>query len=110
MRRGRPDPETPVPGGTLDFWRVERYEPDRCLRLFAEMRLPGRAWLEYRAEPDETGARLRQVAEFEPRGLIGLLYWYLLLPVHEVMFRGMLRGIVKAALEPGRRPTPINTV
>ncbi len=96
MRRGRPDPETPLPGSTLDFWRVERYEPGRCLRLFAEMRLPGRAWLEFRAEPDGPSTVIRQIAQFEPRGLAGLLYWYLLLPLHEVMFRGMLRRIAAA--------------
>jgi len=96
MRRGRPDPETPLPGSTLDFWRVERYEPGRRLRLFAEMRLPGRAWLEFRAEPDGPSTVIRQIAQFEPRGLGGLLYWYLLLPIHEVMFRGMLRGIAAA--------------
>ena len=96
MRRGRPDPETPLPGSTLDFWRVERYEAGRRLRLFAEMRLPGRAWLEFRAEPDGPSTVIRQIAQFEPRGLGGLLYWYLLLPIHEVMFRGMLRGIAAA--------------
>ena len=96
MRRGRPDPETPLPGSTLDFWRVERYEPGRRLRLFAEMRLPGRAWLEFRAEPDGPSTVIRQIAQFEPRGLAGLLYWYLLLPFHEVMFRGMLRRIAAA--------------
>jgi uncharacterized protein YbjT (DUF2867 family) len=97
MRRGRPDPETPLPGSTLDFWRVERYEPGRLLRLYAEMRVPGRAWLEFRAEPDGPATRLRQIAQFEPRGLGGLLYWYLLWPVHEVMFRGMLRRIAAVA-------------
>jgi uncharacterized protein YbjT (DUF2867 family) len=97
MRRGRPDPETPLPGSTLDFWRVERYEPGRLLRLFAEMRVPGRAWLEFRAEPDGPITRLRQIAQFEPRGLSGLLYWYLLWPIHEVMFRGMLRRIAAVA-------------
>jgi uncharacterized protein YbjT (DUF2867 family) len=98
MRRGRPDPEIPFPGATLDFWRVEAYEPDRRLRLFAEMRVPGRAWLEFRAEPEGSGTVLRQIAQFEPRGLGGLLYWYLLWPVHEVMFRGMLRRIGAAAM------------
>ncbi len=97
MRRGRPDPETPLPGSTLDFWRVERYEPGRLLRLRAEMRVPGRAWLEFRAEPDGASTELTQIAQFEPRGLIGLLYWYLLWPIHEVMFRGMLRRIAAAA-------------
>ena len=98
MRRGRPDPQTPLPGSTLDFWRVERYEPGRLLRLSAEMRLPGRAWLEFRAEPDGSATVLRQIALFEPRGLAGLVYWYLLGPIHAVMFRGMLRGIAAAAV------------
>jgi uncharacterized protein YbjT (DUF2867 family) len=98
MRRGRPDPETPLPGSTLDFWRVELYEPDRRLRLFAEMRLPGRAWLEFRAEPDGSSTVLRQIAQFEPRGLVGLLYWYVLLPVHVIMFREMLKHISASAL------------
>lgn len=93
MRRGRPDPQTPFPGSTLDFWRVEVYEPGRRLRLRAEMRLPGRAWLEFRAEPDGSSTVIRQIAQFEPRGLAGVLYWYLLSPVHELMFRGMLRRI-----------------
>jgi uncharacterized protein YbjT (DUF2867 family) len=98
MRRGRPDPETPRPGSTLDFWRVELYEPGRRLRLLAEMRVPGRAWLEFRAEPDGPFTVIRQIAQFEPGGLTGLLYWYLLWPIHEVMFRGMLRRIAAAAL------------
>jgi Protein of unknown function (DUF2867) len=97
MRRGRPDPETPLPGSTLDFWRVELYEPDRRLRLFAEMNVPGRAWLEFRAESDGPSTVLRQIAQFEPRGPSGLLYWYLLWPIHKVMFRGMLRYIAAAA-------------
>ena len=96
MRRGRPDPETPQPGSTLDFWRVEIYQPGRRLRLFAEMRVPGRAWLDFHAIPDGPETVLRQVAQFEPNGLTGLLYWYLLWPLHELMFRGMLRGIVAA--------------
>ena len=97
MRRGRPDPETPFPGSTLDFWRVELYEPGRRLRLFAEMKVPGRAWLEFRAEPHGSSTVLRQLAQFEPRGLAGMLYWYLLSPIHELMFRGMLRRIGAAA-------------
>jgi uncharacterized protein YbjT (DUF2867 family) len=106
MRRGRPDPEIPLPGSTLDFWRVEAYEPARRLRLFAEMRVPGRAWLEFRAEPDGPFTMLRQIAQFEPRGLSGLLYWYLLWPIHEVMFRGMLRCIAAAAVHPKRQAGP----
>ena len=98
MRRGRPDAETPLPGSTLDFWRVQIYEPDRRLRLFAEMRVPGRAWLEFGAEPDGQFTILRQSAYFEPHGLGGLVYWYLLWPIHAVIFRGMLRRITAAAL------------
>ena len=100
MRRGRPDPETPFAGSTLDFWRVESYEPGRRLRLFAEMKVPGRAWLEFRAQPEGASTVLTQLAEFEPRGLFGLLYWYLLTPIHEVIFRGMLRRIAAAARHP----------
>ena len=100
MRRGRPDPETPFPGSTLDFWRVESYEPGRRLRLFAEMKVPGRAWLEFRAEPQGASTVITQLAEFEPRGLFGILYWYLLTPIHEIMFRGMLRRIAAAARHP----------
>jgi uncharacterized protein YbjT (DUF2867 family) len=101
MRRGRPDPQTPFPGSTLDFWRVEAYEPERRLRLRAEMKVPGRAWLEFRAEPEGSYTVLRQIAQFEPRGLAGILYWYLLSPVHELMFRGMLRGIAAAVPQGG---------
>lgn len=99
MRRGRPDLETLLPGSTLDFWRVQIYEPDRRLRLWAEMRVPGRAWLEFCAEPQGQSTVLRQTAYFEPLGLGGLLYWYLLWPIHEALFRGMLRRIAAAALD-----------
>jgi hypothetical protein len=102
MRRGRPDPETPFPGSTLDFWRVENYEPGKRLRLFAEMKVPGRAWLEFRAEPYGASTVITQLAQFEPRGLAGVLYWYLLSPIHELMFRGMLRHIAAAAVHPER--------
>jgi uncharacterized protein YbjT (DUF2867 family) len=107
MRRGRPDPETPLQGSTLDFCRVELYEPDRRLRLFAEMRVPGRAWLEFQAVPDGPSTVLRQIAQFEPRGLVGLLYWYLLLPVHAVIFRQMLKYISVVALHPERQSQPM---
>ena len=103
MRRGRPDPETPLPGSTLDFWRVQIYEPGRRLRLLAEMRIPGRAWLEFRAEAKGRSTVLRQIASFEPHGLAGLLYWYLLWPIHKVMFRGMLPRIAAAALDDAGR-------
>jgi len=98
MRRGRPNAEAPFPGSTLDFWRVESYQPGRKLRLFAEMKVPGRAWLEFRAEPDGNATVISQIAQFEPQGLAGVLYWYLLSPIHVLMFRGMLRRIAAAAL------------
>jgi len=97
LRRGRRDPEYPMAGDALDFWRVEAYEPDHRLRLFAEMKVPGRAWLEFEIEPRASGSRVRQTAIFEPAGLAGLAYWYLLYPVHAWIFRGMLRQIVKRA-------------
>ncbi len=104
MRRGRPDPETPFPGSTLDFWRVEVYEPGKRLRLFAEMNVPGRAWLEFQVQAEAGGSVIRQSAQFEPRGLGGVLYWYLLAPIHELMFRGMLRRIAAAAVRSQAAP------
>ncbi|HSC51466.1 MAG TPA: SDR family oxidoreductase [Gaiellaceae bacterium] len=103
LRRGRRDPETPVVGSALDFWRVEAYEPDRLLRLRAEMRLPGKAWLQFEVDGDEGASRIRQTAIFDPTGLAGLLYWYALLPVHGFVFRGMLAGIAREASGGARR-------
>jgi len=108
VRRGRRDPDSVVPGDALDFWRVEAFEPDALLRLAAEMKLPGRAWLQFEVEPDGDGSMLRQTAIFDPLGLLGLAYWYALYPVHQLVFAGMLRGIVAAmgdASEPRRAPT-----
>ncbi len=97
LRRGRRDPETPTVGSALDFWRVEGYEPDRLLRLRAEMRMPGRAWLQFEVDGDEHGSRIRQTAIFDPAGLAGLLYWYALLPLHRLVFEGMFDGIAQRA-------------
>jgi len=98
MRRGRRDPEVPHPGDALDFWRVEAYEPDRLLRLAAEMKVPGRAWLQFEVTPKSGGgSEIRQTAIFDPAGLAGLLYWYALYPLHAVIFRGMLAGIAARA-------------
>jgi uncharacterized protein YbjT (DUF2867 family) len=96
-RRGRRDAERLYPGDTVDFWRVEVYEPDRRLRLFAEMKVPGRAWLEFEVEGDATATRIHQTAMFDPVGLWGQLYWYALYPLHGLIFAGMLRNIVRAA-------------
>jgi uncharacterized protein YbjT (DUF2867 family) len=96
MRRGRRDPEKLLPGDTVDCWRTEAVEPGRLLRLVAEMKLPGRAWLQFELEPDETGTNVRQTAVFDPVGLGGLAYWYALYPLHQVIFAGMLRGLARA--------------
>ena len=96
-RRARRDPEDLRVGDALDFWRVERYEPGRLLRLQAEMKLPGRAWLEFEVQPEGAGSILRQTARFDPVGLAGLAYWYLVYPLHAGVFRRMLAGIARAA-------------
>ncbi len=96
MRRGRRDPERLGAGEPLDCWRVESIETGRRLRLAAEMKLPGRAWLEFEVQPDGNGARLRQTATFDPLGLWGLAYWYGVWPLHQLVFAGMLRGIARS--------------
>jgi uncharacterized protein YbjT (DUF2867 family) len=93
MRRGRPHPDRIMVADTLDFWRVEAFEEGRLLRLAAEMKLPGRAWLEFRLEDHHRGTLLRQIAIFDPVGLFGICYWYALYPLHEIVFRGLLRDI-----------------
>jgi uncharacterized protein YbjT (DUF2867 family) len=99
MRRGRRDPEVLRAGDPLDFWRVERVEPGRLIRLRAEMKVPGRAWLEFEARPEsEAATLLRQTAFFAPKGLSGLLYWYALYPVHGLIFSGLIREIARLAV------------
>jgi hypothetical protein len=95
LRRGRRDPRHLAVGDAVDFWRVEAIEPGRLLRLAAEMRLPGRAWLVFEVTPDGPGAMIRQTALFDPAGLAGLAYWYALYPLHALVFGGMLRGIAR---------------
>lgn len=98
LRRGRRSPEEIRVGDAIDFWRVEAVEPGRLLRLRAEMKVPGRAWLEFKAEPVEGArSRLTQAAFFAPRGLSGLLYWYLLYPIHAVVFSGMAARLARMA-------------
>lgn len=107
MRRGRRDPEELHVGDAVDFWRVERYEPDRLLLLRAEMKVPGRAWLEFLVEPDGDGSVIRQTAVYDPEGLFGLAYWSALYPAHGPVFTGMLRGIAEQArLEPNTEGVP----
>ena len=99
VRRGRRDPLHLRVGEPVDWWRVEAIEADRRLRLRAEMKVPGRAWLEFEVEPapDRVGSTIRQTAIFDPVGLFGLAYWYGVFPIHRLVFSGMLRGIAKSA-------------
>jgi hypothetical protein len=97
MRRGRPTQRELRPGDALDFWRVEAYERPRLLRLAAEMRLPGRAWLEFEVIPGESETVIRQTAMFDPYGIWGLLYWYGIYPLHALVFRGTIRKIGERA-------------
>jgi uncharacterized protein YbjT (DUF2867 family) len=93
MKHGRRDPDSLRVGDVLDCWRVEAIEPDRLLRLVAEMKLPGRAVLEFEVTGKADGSEIRQTASFDPRGILGRAYWYSVLPFHHFVFRGMLRGI-----------------
>jgi uncharacterized protein YbjT (DUF2867 family) len=94
-RRGRP--ARLRVGDTLDFWRVEAFEPDRLLRLAAEMKVPGRAWLEFEVTPGGSSSTIRQTASFDAMGLFGRAYWFALYPFHHLVFGGMLRGIAREA-------------
>jgi uncharacterized protein YbjT (DUF2867 family) len=109
LRRGRRDPDHLVTGDTVDFWRVEAYEPNGLLRLSAEMKLPGRAWVEFEVKPNEKGSTIHQTAIFDPVGLVGLLYWYGIYPLHARVFAGMIRGIASRAEKQSPEPklTPI---
>jgi uncharacterized protein YbjT (DUF2867 family) len=105
LRRGRRDPDRLEVGDTLDFWRVESVEENHRLRLKAEMKLPGRAWLEFVVEEAQGGTVIRQTAIFDPSGLAGLAYWYILYPLHRLMFDRMLAAIaVQAQCKQGPRP------
>jgi len=98
LRRGRRHPDHLRVGDALDFWRVEALEADRMVRLRAEMKLPGSAWLQYEARqgPDNT-TQLVQTAAFDPRGLAGLAYWYVLYPFHAWIFGGLVDSIARRA-------------
>ena len=97
LRRGRRSAEELYPGDALDFWRVVAIEKNRFLMLSAEMKLPGKAVLQFRLkQQDDHHVELVQAAYFLPKGLMGLLYWYAVLPFHHFVFNGMLKGIVRA--------------
>jgi len=100
FRRGRRDRDQLRAGDALDFWRVEAVEPPSLLRLRAEMKLPGRAWLQLEARPAQGGSVLVQTAYFAPRGLPGHLYWYALYPAHAAIFRNLVRRVAERARTP----------
>ncbi len=101
LRRGRRHPQHLSYGDALDFWRVTEVDEPNQLQLRAQMKLPGQAWLEFQvqspqrhhSDPSSHTTTLTQTARFRPKGLSGLLYWYAVLPLHHLVFRGMLRGI-----------------
>lgn len=98
IRRGRRDPACVLPGDRLDFWRVEQVEEPHLLRLFAEMKMPGRAWLQIEVDPVNGGSRITVTAIYDPVGLWGEAYWYCLYPFHRLIFKGMLREIKRTVM------------
>ena len=97
MRLGRRDAAHVRVGDAVDFWRVEEARAPSLLRLRAEMKVPDRAWLQYEVVPAGGGSRIVQTAFFEPKGVSGLAYWYVLYPAHAVIFRGMVRELARRA-------------
>jgi uncharacterized protein YbjT (DUF2867 family) len=108
QRRGRRDPHDLQVGDKIDFWRVERFEPGRRLLLAAEMKLPGRLWLQFDLQADDEGTQIRQSTVFDPAGYVGLLYWYLLYPVHHRIFGSMLRGL-RNAIRTGQQSSDVRS-
>jgi len=97
-RRGRRDADEVRVGDALDYWRVEAVEPDQSLLLRAEIKVPGRAWLQFKTVPiDSGGSQLVQTAFFAPKGLFGILYWYTLYPIHSLIFSGLIRKLAQRA-------------
>ncbi len=101
LGRGRSEPEHLRVGDALDWWRVEEYIPNNLLRLRAEMKVPGRAWLELEVREREGGSEIAQHAVFEPSGFLGLLYWYGIYPLHALVFRGLIDQLGQRAREAG---------
>jgi uncharacterized protein YndB with AHSA1/START domain len=98
LRRGRRHPDDLRVGDEVDFWRVDTLEPNRLLRLYAEMVAPGQGWLQFEIEPQGNNrCRLTQTAYFTPNGLSGYLYWYVLLPIHRVIFSTLIHRAAERA-------------
>jgi len=103
LRRGRRHPDELRVGEALDFWRVEAVEPGCLLRLRAEMRVPGKAWLQFQSTPTPDGKTLlTQTAYFAPRGLAGFIYWYSLYPIHTFIFSGLIRKVAQRGAQLAR--------
>ena len=98
LQRGRRHPQELSAGECVDFWRVELVDPPHLLRLRGEMKVPGRAWLQWEAYPERGKTRLMQTAGFAPRGLFGTLYWYLLYPFHRLIFTDLINAIDRLAV------------
>jgi uncharacterized protein YbjT (DUF2867 family) len=109
MRRGRRDPHELRAGDAIDFWRVVRIQPDRRLLLTAEMKLPGRLWLDHEVTSKDGQTVIRQTTVFDPAGYAGLAYWYLLYPVHRAIFTTMLRGLGRVTRADHDEPTDGDT-
>ncbi len=102
LRRGRRDPYKLNSGDTLDFWRVILADKRHMrLLLYAEMKLPGEAWLEFHIQKTDSGYRLKQEATFRPKGLLGRIYWYSLAPIHPIIFKSMAKAIAVQSKRPG---------
>ncbi len=97
IRRGRRHPDEILSGESLDFWRVEAVEPNRLLRLRAEMKVPGKAWLQFESTPQDGKTLLTETAYYEPRGFFGFLYWYAMWPFHAFLFDGLIRRLAARA-------------
>jgi len=97
--RGRSTDVTLSENDIVDYYRVEALEAGRMVRLKAELRAPGQGWMEWRTMPDSKGTSLSQTAFFAPRGMLGFAYWYLLWPVHMLVFAGLIRAIARRVRE-----------
>jgi hypothetical protein len=101
LRRTRPNRQELREGDIVDLYRVEEIVPDRLLRFHVEMRLPGEGWLQFETRPlDERRSTLTQTVFFAPKGLLGFLYWYMLYPIHCIIFNCTLRKMAQKAQEP----------
>lgn len=97
LRRGRRHPDELWVGDAVDFWRVEALEPDHLLRLRAEMKLPGKAWLQFETQTKAGETQLIQTAFFAPKGLLGYLYWYAIFPLHGPIFSRLIDHVAQVA-------------